>query len=143
MPLQRFAHSRWYRVALHAALTAMLLLLISPLISQSQAGHHDQHAGHHDAAHSHDAPSAHHHAHPSAHDHSTHVSQQSLEPIFTWFHECGYCSLWQQFPSSHAFLPAIARQAFVHHAPRPKPPHQGFASFDNYLHAPVRAPPLA
>ncbi|UYF99685.1 DUF2946 family protein [Halomonas sp. GD1P12] len=138
MPLQRFTHRRWYRVALHAALTAMLLLLIGPLISQSQAGHHE--------AHRHAASGAH-HDHPSS-AHRSHAAPEtspepSIEPIFTWFHECGYCSLWQQFPSAHAFLPAIARQAFVHHAPRPKSPHQGFASFDNYLHAPVRAPPLA
>ncbi|WP_447554468.1 DUF2946 family protein [Vreelandella sp. EE22] len=136
MPLQRFATSRWYRSALHAALVAMLLLLVGPLISQLQAGHHHHQDGHHE----------HHHGDSvSHHEHSRQYAGPVTpsEPIFTWFHECGYCSLWQQFPSAHALLPAIARQAFIHHAPLPQMPQLGFASLDNYRHAPPRAPPAA
>ncbi|MFC4208206.1 hypothetical protein ACFOWV_09970 [Vreelandella malpeensis] len=111
------------------------------MISQSQAGHHDHHAGHPHAAHSHDAHSAHPHAHQSAHSHSSHASPQTLEPIFTWFHECGYCSLWQQFPTAHAVVPGIARQAFIAHAPPSRHSPQALPPCDHYPNARPRAPP--
>ncbi|WP_447894567.1 DUF2946 family protein [Vreelandella sp. GE22] len=109
------------------ALVAMLLLLVGPLISQLQAHDHAHHGDHHE------------------HSGLGHDGQPTApsEPIFTWFHECGYCSIWQQFPSAHALLPTIARQAFIHQAPLPQMPLQGFASLDHYRHAPPRAPPAA
>ncbi|WP_447956613.1 DUF2946 family protein [Vreelandella sp. EE7] len=133
MQLQRSTGKHWYRIALCMALVAMLLLLVGPLISQLQAHDHAHHGDHH--AHSglgHEGHHAHHGQPPAP-----------TEPIFTWFHECGYCSIWQQFPSAHALLPTIARQAFIHQAPLPQMPLQGFASLDHYRHAPPRAPPAA
>lgn len=115
------------------AFVAMHLLLTGPLISQYQAGgqHHAHHAGGHD-----------HHAAQQA-DHDYHHADQieTLEPVFNWFHQCGYCAVWQQFPSTHTFLPAIGRQAFIAHSLLLTQPIQDIQSWDNYPHALTRAPP--
>ncbi|MDN7132305.1 DUF2946 domain-containing protein [Vreelandella profundi] len=140
MQLQRSADRLWYRTALFIAFVAMSLLLVGPLISQYQANgeHHADHkASHHTGDH-------HQHAAPQAsNNHQHHTSHvETLEPIFTWFHQCGYCAVWQQFPTTHTFLPAISLQAFIKHNTLLTQPKQAMQSCDNYPHALTRAPPF-
>lgn len=116
------------------AFLAMHLLLTGPLISQYQAGgqHHAHHTGGHD----------HHAVQQADHSHHHHAGQaDTLEPVFNWFHQCGYCAVWQQFPSTHTFLPAIGRQAFIAHGLLTTQPTQDIQSWNNYPHALTRAPP--
>ncbi|MCS2608037.1 DUF2946 family protein [Halomonas dongshanensis] len=139
----RCTTTSWYRPALWVAMAAMWLLLLGPVISQLQASDHHAAHGHHHATAQANQPAHHHHGH----DHHVHASASTstaepLPAIFTWFHECGYCSLWQQFPTAHASLPAIARQAFLLDAPPCKHSPKAFIPGDRYPHARPRAPPF-
>ncbi|MFG6176034.1 DUF2946 family protein [Halomonas sp. THAF12] len=87
-----------YRLAAGLALLAMIMLFAGPLTSQLQAADHHHPPGEHEAGHSHGAmPGM-----PTSGDGAA---------VFRWFEPCGYCALWQQFPSAHVALPAIAREA--------------------------------
>ncbi|WP_447045741.1 DUF2946 domain-containing protein [Vreelandella sp. H-I2] len=141
MQLSRSIATLWYRIALYMAFVAMHLLLTGPLISQYQSGgqHHanqeaSHHASHQGDYHSHTATQT------SHHHHAGHA--KSVEPIFNWFHQCGYCTVWQQFPTAHTFLPAISLQAFITHDQLLTQPTQAMQSCDNYPHALTRAPPF-
>lgn len=123
MQLQRSADKLWYRIALYMAFIAMYLLLAGPLISQYQGGGH------------------HHTASKISHHHQT-SHTEGMEPVFHWFHQCGYCAVWQQFPTAHAFLPAISLQAFITHDHLLTQSTQVMKSCDNYPHALTRAPPF-
>jgi len=143
MYLSRSVGTLWYRIALFMAFVAMHLLLGGPLISQYQSGgqHHANHRTDH--ASSHQGGGHHQHAAPPAskhHHHSGHA--EAVEPVFNWFHQCGYCTVWQQFPTAHTFLPAISLQAFITHDQLLTQPTQAMQSCDNYPHALTRAPPF-
>lgn len=159
MYLSRSVGTLWYRMALFMAFVAMHLLLGGPLISQYQAGgqhhashgtdhsssHHASHLSSHPSSHtsSHQGGGHHQHAAPQAskhHHHSGHA--EAVEPVFNWFHQCGYCTVWQQFPTAHTFLPAISLQAFITHDQLLTQPTQAMQSCDNYPHALTRAPPF-
>lgn len=143
MQLSRSVGTLWYRIALCMAFVAMHLLLGGPLISQYQAG--GQHHANHNASlpsshlggnhHQHAAPQASQHHHSSGH-------AEAVEPIFNWFHQCGYCTVWQQFPTTHTFLSAFSLQAFITHGQLLMQPTQAMQSCDNYPHALTRAPPF-
>lgn len=136
MQLHRSADRLWYRTALFIAFVAMSLLLVGPLISQYQAGG-EHHAGHEGGHHQHAAPQA-------STDHHHHAGQaETVEPIFNWFHQCGYCAVWQQFPTTQALLPAIGQQAFITHERLLTQSTQGTQSCDTYPHALTRAPPFS
>ncbi|WP_193092665.1 DUF2946 domain-containing protein [Halomonas colorata] len=142
MQLQRSANKHWYRIALCMAFVAMQLLLVGPLISQYQSD--GQHHAHHEASHhsSHQGGGHHQHTAPQA-SHHHHVGHaEEVEPIFNWFHQCGYCAIWQQFPTAHTSLPAISLQAFITHDQLLTQPTQAIKSCDNYPHALTRAPPF-
>ncbi|MGP9567872.1 hypothetical protein ACT3RP_10555 [Halomonas sp. AOP5-B2-8] len=149
MYLSRSVGTLWYRMALFMAFVAMHLLLGGPLISQYQAGgqHHANHGTHHPPSHpsSHHGGGHHQHAAPQAsNDHHHHAGQaETVEPIFNWFHQCGYCAVWQQFPTTQALLPAIGQQAFITHERLLSQPAQGTQSCDTYPHALTRAPPFS
>ncbi|MEL7612818.1 hypothetical protein AAGW18_09965 [Vreelandella titanicae] len=120
----------------------MHLLLAGPLISQYQAG--DQHHANQDTSHlsSHQGGGHHQHATPQASKHHHSSNAEAVEPVFNWFHQCGYCTVWQQFPTAHTFLPAISLQAFITHDQLLTQPTQAMQSCDNYPHALTRAPPF-
>lgn len=163
MHLSRSVGTTWYRIALCMAFVAMHLLLIGPLISQYQSGdsHHAHHGTDHSSSHPSSHPSSHSSSHPSSHlsshqggGHHQHAAPQAsqhlhhsghaeaVEPVFNWFHQCGYCSVWQQFPTAHTCLPAISLQAFITHDHLLTQPTQAMQSCDNYPHALTRAPPF-
>ncbi|MGY4878203.1 hypothetical protein ACLUEY_09990 [Vreelandella aquamarina] len=125
------------------AFMAMQLLLVGPLISQYQSG--EQHHSHHGASHHSSHQNGGHHQHTAlkASNHHHHAGlDETVEPIFNWFHQCGYCAIWQQFPTSHTALPAISLQAFITHDHLLTQPTQAMQSCDNYPHALTRGPPF-
>lgn len=147
MHLSRSVGTLWYRIALYMAFVAMHLLLGGPLISQYQAGgqHHANHGTDHSSSHSSSHQNGNHHQHAapqaSQHHHSA-GHAEAVEPIFNWFHQCGYCTVWQQFPTTPTVLPAISQQAFITHGQLLTQPTQAMRSCDNYPHALTRAPPF-
>ncbi|WP_435638908.1 DUF2946 domain-containing protein [Carnimonas bestiolae] len=84
------------RLAAVMALFAMLILFVGPVVSQLQnVERHSTVGQHHNAMAGCDMADM----QPSHHDHENALSH--------WFDQCGYCSLWQHFPTAPFDLPVI------------------------------------
>ncbi|WP_137079981.1 DUF2946 domain-containing protein [Halomonas caseinilytica] len=76
------------------SLMAMVMLFLGPLISQIQASG-SQH------------PLVRMAAMPGITVSNIHDMPETA--VFNWHDQCGYCSLWQHFPTAHIDVPAVVR----------------------------------
>lgn len=128
MTMMRLAQtsSAYRQLAASLALMAMVMLFWGPLISQIQAGDSHHPSMRMDAmpgmsmSHSHDMPEA---------------------AVFSWHDQCGYCSLWQHFPTAHSDVPAVFRSVLKPASARFESPRPSASDRRHQLEGRPRAPP--
>ncbi|MDF3917867.1 DUF2946 domain-containing protein [Salinicola salarius] len=75
---------------------AMVMLFLGPLISQIQAS-----GSHHSSMRMAAMPGM----------SMSHMDDAPEAAVFSWHDQCGYCSLWQHFPTANIDVPAVVRDA--------------------------------
>lgn len=129
MTMIRFTqlHSLRRRTAALLALVAMAMLFLGPLISQVESA--ERHHGMAGMSHS---------GMPGMMP----MGEMPKAAVFHWFDQCGYCSLWQHFPTAHIHVPAVARDALKPAGRRIQSPVSSAADAPTFPNALSRAPPM-
>ncbi|WP_157959069.1 DUF2946 domain-containing protein [Salinicola endophyticus] len=120
--------SAYRRLAASLALLAMMMLFLGPLISQIQAS---------ESSHS----SMRMAAMPGMSMASMHARDTPERAVFAWHDQCGYCSLWQHFPTAHSDVPAVVRSVLKPAGGRFESPRPAASSDHLWFEGRPRAPP--
>lgn len=89
-------NSAYRHPAASLAMLAMVMLFLGPLISQIQAS-----GSHHSSMRMAAMPGM----------SMSHMDDAPEAAVFSWHDQCGYCSLWQHFPTANIDVPAVVRDA--------------------------------